>query len=102
MLDEADDAAVAAPRTPGLVRVLGAVIVVALLVVAATAGWLLRGSGGRSVPGATSIDAGFARDMSTHHIQAVTMAGYERDNTTEHRCSIPGVRHRDRPGVPGR
>jgi uncharacterized protein (DUF305 family) len=28
------------------------------------------------------VDAGFARDMSTHHRQAIIMAGYERDNTS--------------------
>jgi uncharacterized protein (DUF305 family) len=57
------------------------VIAVALLVLAGAAGWLIRG-GGSSTPGADSVDAGFARDMATHHLQAVTMAGYERDNTT--------------------
>jgi uncharacterized protein (DUF305 family) len=60
---------------------LGAVIVVALLVLAGTAGWLVRGNGD-AAPGAGSVDAGFAQDMTTHHVQAVTMAGYERDNTT--------------------
>ena len=63
-------------------RVLIAVLVVGLLVIAGAAGWLLRGSGGGSQPSATSVDAGFAQDMTIHHIQAVTMAGYERDNTT--------------------
>jgi uncharacterized protein (DUF305 family) len=71
-----------AERVPAADRlrwVLGAVIVVALLVLAGTAGWLLRGSGSAS---GNSVDVGFAQDMTTHHIQAVTMAGYERDNTT--------------------
>jgi uncharacterized protein (DUF305 family) len=68
--------------TTRLRRILGAIIVVALLVVAGTVGWLVRGGGGSSVPPAGSVDAGFAQDMTTHHIQAVTMAGYERDNTT--------------------
>jgi len=62
--------------------VLGAIMAVALLVLAGTAGWLLGGDGGSSTPKAGSVDAGFAQDMTTHHIQAVTMAGYERDNTT--------------------
>lgn len=61
--------------------VLFAVIAAALLVLAGSAGWLIRG-GGTSTPGPNSVDAGFARDMATHHLQAVTMAGYERDNTT--------------------
>ena len=29
------------------------------------------------------MDAGFAWDMSTHHQQAITMAGYTRDNTDD-------------------
>jgi uncharacterized protein (DUF305 family) len=61
-------------------RVLIAVIAVALLVLAGSAGWLLHDSGS-SLPDTNSVDAGFARDMSTHHLQAITMAGYERDNT---------------------
>ena len=71
-----------APRR-SLSLVLVGVLVVAALVIAGTAGWLI---GHRSTPSTTvsvtSVDAGFARDMSTHHTQAVTMAGYERDNTT--------------------
>lgn len=35
-----------------------------------------------SFPSASSVDAGFASDMSTHHQQAITMAGYVRDNST--------------------
>lgn len=61
--------------------VLIAVIAVGLLVLAGAAGWLIRG-GGSSTPGPNSVDAGFARDMATHHLQAITMAGYERDNTS--------------------
>jgi uncharacterized protein (DUF305 family) len=74
----------AAPPRRRLVVVLAVVAAVAALFVAGTAGWLIRG-GGDSGPDitATSVDAGFARDMSTHHTQAVTMAGYERDNTTD-------------------
>jgi uncharacterized protein (DUF305 family) len=66
-------------------RALLAVIVIALLVVAGAVGWVIRGSSGsgESSPSASSVDAGFARDMATHHTQAVTMAGYERDNTTD-------------------
>jgi uncharacterized protein (DUF305 family) len=65
-----------------LVAVLIAVAAVAAVFAAGTAGWLLRGTGGGTQLTASSVDAGFARDMSTHHTQAVTMAGYERDNTT--------------------
>ncbi|MEY2415299.1 MAG: hypothetical protein QOH53_633, partial [Ilumatobacteraceae bacterium] len=60
--------------------VLLVVIAVAALAIAGSAGWLARG--GSDTVSASSVDAGFARDMSTHHTQAVTMAGYERDNTT--------------------
>jgi uncharacterized protein (DUF305 family) len=30
-----------------------------------------------------AVDVGFAQDMAAHHQQAVTMAGYVRDNTTD-------------------
>lgn len=66
----------------GLVVLLVVITSIAALVIAGGAGWLVRGDGGSSAISATSVDAGFARDMSTHHTQAVTMAGYERDNTT--------------------
>lgn len=72
----------AAPAGSNALRsVLIAVIAVGLLVLAGAAGWLIRG-GGPSTPGPNSVDAGFARDMATHHLQAITMAGYERDNTS--------------------
>jgi uncharacterized protein (DUF305 family) len=75
------DAEAAPPAGRRVVRmVLLAVIAVAALAIAGAAGWLLRGSSEKV--SASSVDAGFARDMSTHHTQAVTMAGYERDNTT--------------------
>jgi uncharacterized protein (DUF305 family) len=34
-------------------------------------------------PGAGSVEVGFAQDMSVHHLQAVTMANWERDHTTD-------------------
>lgn len=79
---EVDDAS-ASPGL-GLTRLAWiAVLVVCALVVAGGVGWLIRGDGGGSgAPGTTTVDAGFARDMSTHHRQAITMAGYERDNTS--------------------
>ena len=75
---------VASAEPVALKRALVTVIVVALLALAGVAGWLIRGGGSSAVatPTASSVDAGFARDMATHHQQAVTMAGYERDNTT--------------------
>jgi uncharacterized protein (DUF305 family) len=86
-----DDASAEASPAPAADRrpmtvVLTAIVVVAALVAATAIGhlWGARGSGSSaSSPSATSVDAGFARDMSTHHQQAVTMAGYTRDNTSD-------------------
>ncbi|HEU5470001.1 MAG TPA: DUF305 domain-containing protein [Actinophytocola sp.] len=36
-----------------------------------------------TIPGADSVDVGFAQDMRVHHFQAITMAGIERDRTTD-------------------
>ncbi len=89
-MSSAVDAPAAPPQAPRRSRtavVLVAIIAVAALVIAFAAGWLSSSSSSSSsssaaVP-ANSVDAGFARDMSTHHTQAVTMAGYERDNTSD-------------------
>jgi uncharacterized protein (DUF305 family) len=64
--------------------VLLSIIGVAILIVAVGGGYLWGSSGdnGPAIPSASSVDAGFARDMSTHHQQAITMAGYARDNST--------------------
>lgn len=89
--DLEETAAAPAPQR-GLRYVLITVIAVAALVVAGALGWLIRGdsSGTKSAatPSVSSVDAGFARDMSTHHIQAVTMAGYERDYTSDAKLKI--------------
>jgi uncharacterized protein (DUF305 family) len=64
--------------------VLIAVLAVAALVLVGGVGYLAGHSGNRGAttqPGASSVDAGFAWDMSVHHDQAVTMAGYTRDHT---------------------
>lgn len=73
--------------TPGrraLPIVLVAILTVAALVAALTLGhlWGTHSSKSSGSVADSSVDAGFARDMSTHHTQAVTMAGYERDHTT--------------------
>lgn len=58
---------------------------VAVLLVGAAGGMLI--STARTTddtpPNAASIDVGFAQDMRVHHLQAVTMAGIERDNTSD-------------------
>jgi len=58
---------------------------VALLLLGAAAGMLigLPGSTSVPVPGPDSVDVGFAQDMSVHHEQAVRMASWERDHTTD-------------------
>ena len=82
---------VEAPPTPpderrGWVRPLIAVLAaVGLLLFGAAAGLLigLPGSSATSTPAADSVDVGFAQDMSVHHQQAVQMASWERDHTTD-------------------
>jgi uncharacterized protein (DUF305 family) len=75
-----DDEDVAPSRRLRVV-LIGA-LVVAALVIAGAIGWLLGHHGSASI-GASSVDAGFARDMSAHHDQAIQMAGYTRDHTTD-------------------
>ncbi len=78
-LDEPDE-----PSRAGRVLVFVAAAIV-LLLVGAAAGMLLTLSrtGSDAPPDANSVDVGFAQDMRVHHLQAVTMAGIERDRTTD-------------------
>jgi uncharacterized protein (DUF305 family) len=65
--------------------VLLAIIAAAVLVIAVAAGyvWGSRGNSSAGLPAPSSVDAGFARDMATHHQQAITMATYaEHDSTS--------------------
>jgi uncharacterized protein (DUF305 family) len=62
--------------------VLIAVIAVAVLAIAVTGGFLWGSHGKTSATHVSAVDTGFARDMATHHQQAVTMAAYARDNST--------------------
>ncbi|HEY7047460.1 MAG TPA: DUF305 domain-containing protein [Jatrophihabitantaceae bacterium] len=76
-----------APRRSRLVLV--AVLAVALLAIAGTVGWLVGNNGSSSsTPTESSVDAGFARDMSTHHTQAINMANYTRDATSDPNIQI--------------
>jgi uncharacterized protein (DUF305 family) len=69
-------------RSRWLLAVLGVVCAIALL--GAGAGLtVLTGVGTDRPPAADSVDAGFARDMATHHDQAVQMAQVVRDNSTD-------------------
>lgn len=73
-------------QRPGWARPLIVVMaVVGLLLFGAAAGLLIRlpGSSATSAPAADSVDVGFAQDMSVHHQQAVQMASWERDHTTD-------------------
>ena len=63
--------------------VLVGVIAATAMVIAVTAGDVWGRS--RSSPGPTAVDVGFARDMSTHHEQAIAMASQVRDTTTDAR-----------------
>lgn len=69
-------------RGAGVVAALAAV---ALLVIGATVGLAIGGSGGRetgltSIPAEDSVDVGFLRDMSVHHEQGVLMAHIQQQN----------------------
>jgi uncharacterized protein (DUF305 family) len=75
---------VSPPAGGSLRTVLVAVLAIAALVIAGGAGYLVgHRNSSPSMPDSTSVDAGFAWDMSVHHLQAVTMAGYTRDHTTD-------------------
>jgi uncharacterized protein (DUF305 family) len=76
-----------AEERPGWSRVviIGAAMV-AVLLLGATLGMFLTNTLSASpavTPGAGSVEVGFAQDMSVHHNQAVTMASWERDHTTD-------------------
>jgi len=73
------------PR-PAWVRVFVAVGVALGLLLIGAAGGLALGLPGTSapaVPAADSVDVGFAQDMTVHHQQAVEMASWERDHSTD-------------------
>jgi uncharacterized protein (DUF305 family) len=70
------------PGRSRLVVVLLIVILVAAVAGAGAGGWLIGHRSASHPVSASSVDAGFARDMSTHHTQAVVMAGYTRLHTT--------------------
>jgi uncharacterized protein (DUF305 family) len=61
------------------------VAVLVVLIVGAVAGMLINTAinGSAETPDANSVDVGFAQDMRIHHLQAITMAGVERDRTTD-------------------
>ncbi|GAB3564855.1 DUF305 domain-containing protein [Amycolatopsis endophytica] len=67
--------------------VIGATVI-AVLLVGAVVGMFLtqlatRDDAASATPAAGSVEVGFAQDMSVHHLQAVTMASWERDHTAD-------------------
>jgi uncharacterized protein (DUF305 family) len=56
-------------------------VALVLLLVGASVGMLLRLPTGTPEPG--PVDVGFSQDMTVHHLQAVTMAAWERDHTDD-------------------
>ena len=79
---QADEPPTAAPDRLRLVLI--GVIIAALLGVAGAAGYLLgQRDTSSALPGDASIDAGFARDMITHHEQAVEMATIMQHSSTD-------------------
>lgn len=66
--------------------VIGAAVVAVLLIGAVLGMFLSQralGSSGPATPAAGSVEVGFAQDMSVHHLQAVTMANWARDHSTD-------------------
>ncbi len=73
-----------APAQARWVRPFLAVVAALSLLLFGAAGGLLYGTrGAEAVPVAGSVDVGFAQDMTVHHTQAVEMASWERDHTTD-------------------
>ncbi|WP_328718294.1 DUF305 domain-containing protein [Streptomyces sp. NBC_00247] len=67
----------------GVAVLLLALGLVALMVVRPTSASSSASPAGRSAPADGSVDAGFARDMSVHHQQAVEMSFIVRDRTDD-------------------
>lgn len=79
---EPDEVEVGTPRWRGILVISAAAV--ALLLVGAAIGMLITLSAvDEPKPGADSVDVGFSQDMSAHHYQAVSMASWTRDHTTD-------------------
>ncbi|KAA9162038.1 DUF305 domain-containing protein [Amycolatopsis acidicola] len=86
-MDQEEVAEAEPDRTPRSRPVVIAASVIAVLLVGAVIGMFLTqralNSGEQATPGAGSVEVGFAQDMSVHHLQAVTMANWARDHSTD-------------------
>lgn len=80
--NESDDEAEPAGRARWLNVLLAAGALLAAALLGATGGLLLAGPSEDSAA-PSPVDVGFAQDMSLHHRQAVTMAGWVRDHSTD-------------------
>lgn len=69
-------------NTPSALNSSSNILVSLLVVVAGLLGYWF-GTRPSAAPGSDSADAGFARDMMTHHAQAVDMATIVRDRTED-------------------
>lgn len=72
---------VPAPR--GRLRIALLALIGAGLLAIGAAGGVALGWGQQRAPAENSVDAGFARDMSRHHLQAVEMANVALDRTRD-------------------
>ncbi|MEO3935383.1 DUF305 domain-containing protein [Dermatophilaceae bacterium Soc4.6] len=88
-----DPARVGSSAAGGRRAVVLAVALLALAVAFVAGGQLLR----PGTPSDTSAEAGFARDMQTHHNQAVEMALVVREKSTEPVLRSVAYDHRDEP-----
>ncbi|MBR7742337.1 DUF305 domain-containing protein [Phycicoccus sp. BSK3Z-2] len=70
------------PGRTGVGRGVVAVVAVLALALGVTLGWAVTRQSGPTVPD-FGVDAGFARDMQKHHLQAVEMSFIVRDRTQD-------------------
>jgi uncharacterized protein (DUF305 family) len=82
-LEQDTDSTIAVYERPRWLLVVLAVACAVALLGAGAAAAVITGVGTTKTPGVESVDAGFARDMATHHGQAVQMAQTERDNGSD-------------------
>lgn len=83
--DDADEDYDGAPRPSAQRAVVFTAAALAVLLVGAAIGMLITKSvlDEPAIPGAGSVDVGFAQDMAAHHTQAVTMATIELGGSTD-------------------
>lgn len=80
--ENAEQADAATPRWMRLLITGG--VMLAVLLLGAAAGMVIRGDGGGpTTPGPASVAVGFGQDMTVHHRQAVLMAGIARDHSAD-------------------